>query len=173
MKKSRPAYPAFNALLKNPVHFLAFGLGSGWLRPASGTWGSLLGALLLLPFLSQLFDNWLFSFIFISATFALGCYLCGKTTADLGMHDHGGIVWDEFVGQWAVMLFAPPWLYAHFGFIATSAACLIAFRLFDIWKPQPIRWLDHNTSGGFGIMIDDLIAALYALALLWLTYFFY
>lgn len=173
MKKSPLVYPSLQALLKKPIHFFAFGLGSGLIRPAPGTWGSLLGALLLLPFLSQVFDNTLFNLLFIAATFALGCHFCGKTSKDLGVHDHSGIVWDEFVGQWAVMLFAPPFLYAHFGFVAVSIASLLAFRLFDIWKPQPIGWLDRNTAGGFGIMIDDLLAALYALLLLWSSYFFY
>ena len=138
MKKSTLVYPSLQALLKKPIHFLAFGLGSGLIRPAPGTWGSLLGALLLLPFLSQVFDKTLFNLLFIAATFALGCHFCG-----------------------------------HFGFVAVSIASLLAFRLFDIWKPQPIGWLDRNTAGGFGIMIDDLLAALYALLLLWSSYFFY
>lgn len=161
------------SLVRHPVHLLAFGLGSGLLRPAPGTWGSLLATLLLLPFLPQLFDQYLLNLLILAATFALGCYLCGKTARDIGVHDFGGIVWDEFVGQWAVMLFAPPFLYAHIGFPATAAAALLAFRLFDIWKPYPIRWLDHNTSGGFGIMIDDLLAAGYALLLLWSSSVFY
>ena len=97
MKKSPLVYPSLQALLKKPIHFFAFGLGSGLIRPAPGTWGSLLGALLLLPFLSQVFDNTLFNLLFIAATFALGCHFCGKTSKDLGVHDHSGIVWDEFV----------------------------------------------------------------------------
>jgi phosphatidylglycerophosphatase A len=89
----------------------------------------------------------------------LGIWLCDRTAKDMGVHDHGGIVWDEFVGLWLTMLLAPPgWLWLLAGFAL--------FRLFDIWKPWPIGWVDRRVGGGFGIMLDDLLAGLMALLVL-------
>ncbi|MGJ8689042.1 MAG: phosphatidylglycerophosphatase A family protein [Gammaproteobacteria bacterium] len=142
---------------RNPVHFLAFGFGSGAAPVAPGTFGTLMAVplyLLLLPNLS-----WPLYCVFLIVTFALGVFLCGKTAQDIGVHDHGGIVWDEFVGYWVTMFLAPPgWLWVVLGFIL--------FRVFDILKPWPIRWLDKNVSGGFGVMIDDVLAGLMALVCL-------
>lgn len=142
---------------RNPVHFLAFGFGSGAAPVAPGTFGTLMAVplyLLLLPNLS-----WPLYCVFLIVTFALGVFLCGKTAQDIGVHDHGGIVWDEFVGYWITMFLAPPgWLWIVLGFIL--------FRVFDILKPWPIRWLDKNVSGGFGVMIDDVLAGLMALVCL-------
>lgn len=168
MKKSSLIYPSPQALIKRPIHFLAFGLGSGLLRPASGTWGSILGMLLLMPLTISLRQQALIAIALILMNFALGCYFCGKTSKDLGVHDHSGIVWDEFVGIWIVMLAAPNALYQQWGLLLTSLACCLAFRIFDILKPPPIGWLDRNTTGGFGIMIDDVLAALFSLIPLWL-----
>lgn len=98
----------------------------------------------------------------ILCTFVLGIWLCGRASNALGVHDHGGIVWDEFVGYWLAMLFAPVgWLWMLYGFVL--------FRVFDIWKPFPIRTLDRRVSGGFGIMIDDVLAGLYAGVVIYLT----
>lgn len=151
------ALPA--SVWRNPVHFAAFGFGSGAVPVAPGTFGTLMGALLylLLPEMS-----WLAYVGFLLSSFALGVYVCGKTAHDIGVHDHGGIVWDEFVGFWITMFLAPPgagWLLAGF----------VLFRFFDIVKPWPIRWLDRNVSGGFGVMIDDVLAGLMALACLQLA----
>lgn len=92
----------------------------------------------------------------IIVSFILGCYFCAKASEALGVHDHGGIVWDEFVGLWIALIAVPegwPWLVLAF--------CL--FRLFDIWKPQPIKYFDQKIEGGFGIMFDDVVAGIYAL----------
>jgi phosphatidylglycerophosphatase A len=86
----------------------------------------------------------------------VGIYLCGKTAADIGVHDHGGIVWDEFVGMWITMLWAP----AGWGWLALG---FVLFRFFDIIKPWPIRWLDKHVHGGVGIMLDDIVAGVMAL----------
>jgi phosphatidylglycerophosphatase A len=142
--------------LATPTGFLAFGLGSGLSPVAPGTAGSVAAlvpavALAALPLWAGL--------LIVALAFVLGCYLCGVTSRRLGMHDHGGIVWDEFVGLWLVLLlipFQPIWWLAGF----------VLFRLFDILKPWPIRWLDRRVEGGFGIMVDDLLAAVYALAVL-------
>ena len=97
-----------------------------------------------------------------AALFLIGIWLCGRTSSDLGVHDHGGIVWDEWVGLLVALWQVPAgwgWLLAGF----------LLFRLFDIVKPWPISWLDRRVAGGFGIMVDDLLAGLYALALLQLA----
>lgn len=91
--------------------------------------------------------------------FLLGIYLCGRAARELGVHDHGGIVWDEFVGLWLTVWLLPggwPWWLAAF----------TLFRLFDIVKPWPIRWLDRHVHGGLGIMIDDVLAAVFAWSVL-------
>ena len=92
---------------RNPVHFLAFGLGSGASPVAPGTAGTVLAALIywLLPSMNIVVYS-----LFVLASFVLGIWLCGKTAADIGVHDHGGIVWDEFTGFWITMLLAPPGL---------------------------------------------------------------
>lgn len=162
----RPPH-TLQSLFRHPVHFLAFGLGSGLIRPAPGTWGTLLGLLLYIPLAPLLANPW-FALVFLIATFALGCHFCGKTARDLGIHDFGGIVWDEFVGIWLTLALAPPALFAHSPLLGYAAA-FIAFRIFDILKPPPIRFFDRRIPGGFGIMLDDIIAALFASASLWLV----
>ncbi len=141
---------------RNPIHLLAFGLGSGAARKAPGTWGTL--AAVPLWWLMQPLPLPYYLLMLVT-TFLVGIYLCGRTAEDLGVHDHGGIVWDEFVGLWVTLTLVPAdWLWVSLGFIL--------FRLFDIWKPWPISWADKRVSGGFGIMLDDLIAGLFALACL-------
>ncbi len=94
-----------------------------------------------------------FTLLVVAAAFVLGVYLCGRTARALGVHDHPGIVWDEVVGYLLTMAWAPSgWLWVVLGFIC--------FRIFDILKPWPIRVLDRSVHGGFGIMIDDVLAGL-------------
>ncbi|OOF53672.1 phosphatidylglycerophosphatase A family protein [Rodentibacter trehalosifermentans] len=146
--------------LKNPIHFLAVGLGSGLLHPAPGTWGSALGTLLGVILLALLGTK--IFLIFTALCFVLGCYLCQKTADDMGVHDHGSIVWDEFVGVFIVLAAIPtlslPWILTAFGL----------FRFFDILKPFPIRFFDKKLESGFGIMIDDVLAAIYGVAVIFL-----
>ncbi|EAW32075.1 phosphatidylglycerophosphatase A [marine gamma proteobacterium HTCC2143] len=143
-------------ILSNPIHCLAFGFGSGLAPKAPGTFGTLL-AVPLYILLSQL--SLLPYILVVVIAFAVGIYLCGRTATDLGVHDHPGIVWDEFVGFWITMIAAPAgWLWVVIGFIL--------FRLFDIWKPWPIRFFDKNVESGLGIMIDDVLAGIYALMVL-------
>ncbi|WP_439327574.1 phosphatidylglycerophosphatase A family protein [Lonepinella sp. BR2357] len=144
--------------LTNPVHLLAVGLGSGLIHPAPGTWGSLAGLLLGILFM-QMMPLKIF-IIFTAVCFLLGCYLCQKTSDDMGIHDHGAIVWDEFVGIWIVQiglvgLFAEHWIIGN-------VLAFVLFRLFDIWKPFPIKYFDQKLESGFGIMVDDVLAAGYA-----------
>lgn len=146
--------PTPAAILTNPVHCLAFGFGAGLAPKAPGTVGTLV-AIPLHFLLVQVAFNLAAYMAMIVAAFIVGIYLCGKTARDLGVHDHGGIVWDEFVGYWITMILVPlTWYWVLAGFLA--------FRFFDIIKPWPIGWLDKKVHGGFGIMLDDAIAGLYA-----------
>ena len=141
-----------NFQLLNPVHFFALGFGSGLLKPAPGTWGTL-AAIPVYLVLAKL--SLYYYLIAVSLSFLLGIYLCGKTASDVGVHDHSSIVWDEFVGLFITMIAVPfSWLNLLLGFLL--------FRFFDIIKPWPIKWLDSKVHGGFGIMIDDVVAGVFA-----------
>ncbi len=140
--------------LKNPVHFLALGCGLGLAPKAPGTFGTL-AALPLFYLLQNLaLSHYL---LVVVVLFVLGIYLCDRTARDMGEHDHPAIVWDEVVGMLITMAALPAgWIWWVVAFVA--------FRLFDIVKPWPIRLLDKHVHGGFGIMIDDVLAGLFALA---------
>ncbi len=143
-------------VMTDPVHILAFGFGTGLAPVAPGTVGSLVGVLLAWLTL----DLGLMTQIGIAVAISVaGIWICGESSRRLGIHDHGGIVWDEIAGMYIVLIVAPTTLWAWilaFGL----------FRAFDIVKPWPIRDLDHRIHGGVGIMLDDLVAALYAALLL-------
>ncbi|MWN90111.1 phosphatidylglycerophosphatase A [Gilliamella sp. Pra-s65] len=139
--------------LSNPIHFLAVGLGSGMSPIMPGTMGSLMAIPLWLMFCDlQLALYWVFIFV----TFIFGCFVCQRTSDDTHTHDSGHIVWDEFVGMWITLFFIPQtsllWI----------AIAFLAFRVFDMAKPWPIRWFDKRVPGGFGIMVDDVIAAIFS-----------
>ena len=145
----------------NPIHLLAFGLGSGASPTAPGTLGTLAAVPLYL--LIRPLPDWAY-LLLVVFLFLLGIWLCGTTSRDLGVHDHGGIVWDEWVGFLFTLWLVPPgwgWLLAGF----------LLFRLFDILKPWPIGWLDRRVSGGLGIMLDDLVAGLFAFLIIQLGEF--
>ena len=136
----------------NPVHLLALGFGSGAAPKAPGTRGTLVAVILYWP-LSQLNLNQYLLMVLV--TCVVGIYLCGKTAEDLGVHDHGSIVWDEFAGFWITMIAAPVgWVWVLIGFVL--------FRFFDIIKPWPINWIDKKVTGGLGIMLDDVVAGVMA-----------
>lgn len=153
--------PSFKQLLKNPNHLFAFGFGSGLAKKAPGTFGTLAA----IPFFLVLQNlSWPLYLSWLLVTFALGVLWCDRSSNAMGVHDHGGIVWDEFVGFWITMFMAPAgWLWIVIGFVL--------FRFFDILKPWPINWLDKKVHGGFGIMIDDALAGIYALLVLQLIAF--
>jgi len=142
--------------LGSPSGFLAFGFGSGLSPVAPGT----MGTLAAVPFVFALKNLetagfWLVLFLL----FLSGVKLCTHVSRKLGVHDHGGIVWDEMVGYWMATALVPlqwHWLLAAF----------VLFRFFDIVKPWPIRQIDRKISGGFGIMLDDVIAALFTMVIL-------
>jgi phosphatidylglycerophosphatase A len=144
------------ALLRNPLHLLSLGFGSGLSSVAPGTCGTLVAVPLYL-LLAQLPIS--YYLVAVVAAFIAGVFLCGYTSAALGVHDHSGIVWDEFVGFWLTMIAVPvTWQWILAGFVL--------FRLFDIVKPWPVKVADAKMKGGFGIMFDDVLAALYAFAVL-------
>lgn len=150
------AAPSLRFMLAHPAHGVALGFGSGLLRPAPGTWGTLAGwgAFVAL-------DEWLSPVawgIVIACAFLLGSASAQRTGAALGRPDHGAIVIDEIVAIWIVLLMLPSTLIAQ-------ACGFLAFRLFDILKPPPIRALDRRWKHGVGVMADDLVAAFYTLVL--------
>jgi len=142
--------------LKHPVHFVAFGFGSGLSPKAPGT----VGTMAAIPFLylMSLLTNIQYLIVLLVIIIA-GIWLCEQSSKMLGVHDHPGIVWDEFAGLFVTMIAVPfTW--------GTVVAGFILFRVFDILKPWPISWLDKKISGGLGIMLDDLVAGAFALAIL-------
>lgn len=145
--------------LKTPWQFLASGFGAGLSPIAPGTIGTLMAIPLWLLLTQLSLSYYLGALLFLTIA---GIIICHKASHELGVHDHGGIVWDEFVGYWITMIGAPlSWPAIVLGFIY--------FRVFDILKPWPIKIADEKITGGLGIMIDDMIAGLFALILLQIT----
>jgi phosphatidylglycerophosphatase A len=140
--------------MDNVVHLLAFGFGAGCSPKAPGTLGTLLAVGLYLPLSRLPLSGYLAVLVTVVAA---GVWICDKASRDLGVHDHPGIVWDEIAGFLLTMVAAPAgWTWILVGFAL--------FRLFDIWKPWPIGWLDRRVQGGLGIMLDDLVAGVFAAA---------
>ena len=150
-------------MLRNPLHLLSLGFGSGLSPHAPGTMGTLVAVPLYLM-LSRL--ELIAYLIAIASGFILGIYVCNYTSKALGVHDHSGIVWDEIIGYWITMIAvpAPTWQWILTGFVL--------FRFFDIVKPWPVNLADKHIPGGFGIMIDDVLAGLYAFACIQAFWFF-
>ena len=143
-------------VLGSPVHFLAFGFGSGLAPFAPGTFGTLAAIPLFLLMQPLSLPLYLLVTAFVCV---VGIWICGKSSELLGVHDHSGIVWDEFAGYFVTMIAAPSgWLWIVIGFAL--------FRFFDIWKPWPISVLDKKVHGGLGIMVDDILAGFFALSIL-------
>lgn len=138
--------------LRDPGHFLALGAGSGLAPWAPGTFGSMVGVglyVLAAPFGMPACA------LLLALICVVGVPVCGRTARALGVHDHPAIVWDEVAGMFLTLVFSSgSWLALGIGFAL--------FRLFDIWKPWPVRWADAKVSGGLGVMADDLLAGLYA-----------
>ncbi|MFM1895718.1 MAG: hypothetical protein RLZZ385_792 [Pseudomonadota bacterium] len=140
------------SLWRNPVLLLAFGFGTGLSPRAPGTVGTALAVLIYLG-LAPL--HWALYLGVVLVAAAAGVWICDVSTRRLGVHDHPGIVWDEFVGYWITMFLAPDgWLWVVVGFVL--------FRLLDILKPWPVKWADRDVQGGLGIMLDDVLAGVMA-----------
>lgn len=150
----RVAYPTARWIMGSPARLAAFGFGSGLVRPASGTWGTLLAWLIWVAvagFLSDIAVG-----VILAVGFVYGCWACQRVSREMRVDDHVGIVWDEMVAFWLVLWLTPDTFYAQ----------LLAFglfRLFDIAKPPPIKYFDSKVKGGFGVMWDDIVAAAYSL----------
>jgi phosphatidylglycerophosphatase A len=139
-------------IMTDPILFLAFGFGSGLAKKAPGTCGTL-AAVPLYLLIAQT-GNLIYSLATIVATI-VGIWICDKAAEKLGEHDFGGIVWDEIAGYLITLWFIPfSWLNVVLGFIL--------FRFFDILKPWPIKVADRKVKGGFGIMLDDVLAGVFA-----------
>lgn len=141
---------------RNPIYFLAFGFGSGLSKKAPGTCGTIAG----IPLYWLLIHTTTFIYLgFLGVAFFVGVRICQRVSEELGVEDYPGIVWDEIVGYLVTMFSLPftlPWIILGF----------LVFRLLDILKPQPLRWIDRKVHGGWGIMLDDLLAGLSACAIL-------
>ncbi|POZ52576.1 phosphatidylglycerophosphatase A family protein [Methylovulum psychrotolerans] len=145
-------------ILTDPVLFLAFGFGSGLARKAPGTFGTVAAIPLYCMFAQT--ELLLYSILTLLVT-GVGVWLCGVAADKLGEHDFGGIVWDEIAGYLITLWLVPfSWAAVFWGFVL--------FRIFDIAKPWPIRWIDRHVHGGLGIMLDDVLAGVFAGILLWL-----
>jgi len=148
--------PIPDSIWKNPIHFIAFGFGSGAIPIAPGTFGTLLAIPFYLVF--QHASN-LGYILFLLITILGSIWICNKASADLGVDDHQGMCLDEFIGYFVTMYHAPHgWGWIILGFIL--------FRIFDIWKPWPIRFIDNNIHGGFGMILDDVLAGIYSCILI-------
>lgn len=150
-------------IFESPVHIFAFGFGSGLAPFAPGTFGTL--AAIPLYWMLSFLPLWLYSLVLLAAII-FGIWVCGESAKRLGVPDHGGIVWDEFVGFWITMLAAPSglvWILVGF----------VLFRIFDIWKPWPIYIVDDKVKGGLGIMLDDMIAGAYAFMIMQILALFF
>jgi phosphatidylglycerophosphatase A len=147
--------PTSVGTLRDPVHFVAFGFGAGLAPYAPGTFGSLVGLLAAWGLL-ELPLPWRVAVVL--AVIGLGCWICGESARRLQRHDDQRIVFDEIAG---VLLTS---LAVQKPSVLSLVLVFVFFRFFDIVKPWPIRDVDHSLQGGLGIMLDDLIAALYAAA---------
>jgi len=147
-------------LLTHPAGWVACGFGVGLLPKAPGTFGSLAALVPWWLWLRHLpaLEYW----IVLALALAVGIWAASWVIARLGVEDPGVVVWDEFLGQWIALFAAPagwPWMLGGFAL----------FRLFDIWKPWPVSWADRRLKGGTGAMLDDVLAGMYALAVLQLV----
>ena len=143
--------------MQHPAHFIAFGGGAGLAPFAPGTFGTLL-ALPIFWLIGPRLETEVY-FAVLAALFALGVWACDVTGRALGRPDYGGMVWDETVAFLLVLFFTPVHSY-------WQAFAFVLFRIFDIVKPPPIRYYERTFKGGWGVMIDDIVAAFYTLIVL-------
>ncbi len=156
-----PASEFARPLLRHPAGWIASGFGSGFAPYASGTVGTLVA---LLPWFAMRELPLSYYAMLVLAAFALGVWAANWVIRTIKVQDPSVVVWDEFVGVWITLAAAPrgwEWIVAGFAL----------FRLFDIWKPWPVRWADNEVEGGFGAMLDDALAGLYGLIALQLLAF--
>lgn len=159
--KTRNTLPAW--IWTRADGLLACGFGTGAAAVAPGTFGTLIG--IPVYWLMQTLSLSLYMLV-LACLFVFGVWICERVARALQVHDHPGIVWDEVVGYLVTMMFAPPgWVWWVVGFVL--------FRIFDIFKPWPIRFFDLRMPGGLGIMFDDVLAGIYAALCLQLVVYSY
>ena len=162
--QDRSPRPPVRLIMSTPIHALAFGLGTGCSPRAPGTVGTVLGVPLFLAL------AWLPLPLYLAVSlilFVFGCWLCGESSRLLGVHDSPGIVFDEVVGYLiAAAPLLPTLSLTDRPLWQGLLLAFLLFRIFDVVKPWPIRWLDRQVHGGFGIMVDDLLAGVFAAAVL-------
>ena len=153
MTKPKSASPPISFLMRHPAHVIACGFGSGLAPFAAGTFGTLF-AWASYPLLRDFYPGDLEFAVFAVLCFFMGVGACQVTGRNLGVIDHGSIVWDEIVPFWLVLLLTPSgWLW--------QLAAFFWFRFYDIVKPAPASYFDAHVKNGFGVMMDDLVAAAY------------
>ena len=161
-KRQKPRTPVPTGVWRNPLYFFAFGLGSGTIPFAPGTFGTLMAIpfyLLLSPL--PLIAYLIFTILFIS----LSSYVCERVSREIHVDDHPGMCIDEFAGFFVTMINAPHgfwWIVLGF----------VLFRLFDILKPWPISYIDKNIHNGFGMVLDDVVAGVFAAIIIQITALF-
>jgi len=154
--RSKPTLDLPESIWHEPIYFVAFGLGSGAMPFAPGTFGTLLAIpfyLLLQPLTLPIYIAFVIIFI------ALSSWICDRVSRQIDVHDHPGMCLDEFAGFFVTMIAAPrgwPWILLGF----------LLFRLFDIWKPWPIHAIDEKIHGGFGMVLDDIVAGIFAMLII-------
>lgn len=168
-KKSKDTAPSMRFLFSHPCHLISLGFGSGLAPVSPGTMGTLFAWFIYSMFTSvwpEIFTPFIWGIIIILG-FIGGIWICGFTGQALNSPDHSGMVWDEIVSFWLVLLFVMP-----ASFLVQLLAFLL-FRFFDIVKPPPIKYIDQHLKGGLGVMFDDLVAALFTLGIfaLWRVLF--
>jgi len=153
--------PDWKFITSRPEYFIAFGFGSGLIPWAPGTFGTLMAYPCYWLLTSLGIHGWWLALLCVPLFF-LGVHVSNMADEALGVHDHGGANFDEVVAMLLILSMThanwPAWL-----------AAFVLFRVFDILKPWPISWLDRNVHGGFGVMVDDIAAALPCMLLLWLA----
>ena len=159
-ERMRVPFPSWHWVRSDPHRLLVFGFGAGLLRPGSGTWGTLMAWALWLIFARHLSSN-VFG-IFLIAAYIYGSWACNRVAEELQVADHVGMVWDEIAAFWLLLWLLP-------GQLAVQLAAFALFRVFDTLKPPPIRYFDARFKNGFGVMWDDLLAAIYAAVLVTLA----
>lgn len=148
--------PIPHSIWEKPSHFIAFGFGTGALPIAPGTFGTLIA----IPFYLVLSALSLSLYLFVVLLIILGStWLCDRVSKEIGVEDHQGMCLDEIVGYLVTMINVPRGLI-------WIAAGFILFRIFDIWKPWPIRYADEKIHGGFGMILDDVLAGMYSCIIL-------
>jgi phosphatidylglycerophosphatase A len=158
--------PTSQFMLAHPAHILALGFGSGLSRIMPGTAGTLFGWLcfyVLNTHLPELFTPLIWGLL-IGGGFIIGVWACEITGRNLGVADHGGMVWDEIIAIWLVLVMISP------TDIRAQSWAFVLFRFFDMVKPPPIRNIERRFKGGFGVMIDDIIAAFFTLLVIALVH---